>query len=278
MQNAKFRMSVTAGTQGLLILLLSLFTFDSAQAEIPEPDNILYGTIVLGTNIVTAARTDVVIEARRTPAGPAIANYRMGSNPGLGSYYVLRLGVESISPVSNTNASVVGDNVFIVVRDASGVQGQTTYMFPERGNVLRVDFGTPLTDADGNGLPDAWEIANFGSTGQNPDALNLNGQTTLANFIAGSAPNNTNTLFKVNVMTSGSQKFVSFLARRAEGAGYEGRSRLYALEISTNLNAQTWKGIVGYTNILGDNQTVTYQAPITAAPEFYRGRVSLSGP
>jgi len=154
----------------ILILLVILISFAS-RADISEPDNLLYGTLVLDNQIITAARTDIVIEARRSQGGVPIASYRMGADPRLGSFYRLRLNLEAAPPVTHTNTSRLGDSVFIVVRDASGIRGQTSFTFPERGNVQRVDFGAPVTDSDGNGLPDAWEIAHFGGIGQNPNPL-----------------------------------------------------------------------------------------------------------
>ena len=96
----------------------------AACASIPEPDNILYGNITLDGALVTAARNDVVIEARRLTNGPAIASYRMGSDPALGNFYSLRLLLESVAPVSDTNASQISDSVFIVVSDGSGLRAQ----------------------------------------------------------------------------------------------------------------------------------------------------------
>jgi hypothetical protein len=261
----------------LLVLLILICPF-AAGAEISEPDNLLYGTLVIDSQIITATRTDIVIEARRTIDGPPIASYRMGSTPQVGDFYALRLNLEAAAPVANTNASEVGDSVYIIVRDSTGVRGQTTYTFPERGHVQQVDFGTPATDADGNGLPDAWEIAHFGSAGQNPNAIDLNGATTLANFTAGSDPDDTNSLFKLNITCSDGQKSVSFLARRAEGAGYDGRTRFYDLESAAGLNSGSWIGVAGFTNVLGNNQTITYQTSSTNPSVFYRARVSLQGP
>ena len=260
------------------ILLLLLLLLPSAHAEISEPDNLLYGTLVIDNQPISAARTDVVIEARRTVNGPAIASYRMGSNPQAGDFYALRLKLEAAAPKANTNASLVDDSVYIVLRDNTGVVGQTFHTFPERGHVRRVDFGTPILDSDANGLPDAWEIAHFGAIGQSPNTLNPNGATTLANFTTGSTPNDTNTLFQLCIMTTGDQKTVSFLARRAQGVGYEGRTRLYTLESAPHLNTGPWIAIPAFSNLLGDNQTVTYQTSSTNPPTFFRGRVSLQGP
>ncbi len=103
----------------LLLAMLSV-----ARATIPEPDNLLYGNIVLDGSLVTAARTDVVIEARRTTNGPAIASYRMGSDASVGNYYLLRLALESVAPVTDTNASQISDTVFITVTDGTGLRAQ----------------------------------------------------------------------------------------------------------------------------------------------------------
>jgi hypothetical protein len=261
-----------------LVTGLSVLFIANGRAEIPEPDNVLYGTITLDGSPVTAARTDVVVEARRLTNGPAIASYRMGSNPELGSFYSLRVRLESLAPVLDTNASPAGANLFIVVRDTSGARQQAGYTVGERGQIQRLDFGAAIPDSDGDGLPDAWEIQYYGNLNQNGGSIGANGRTLLENFIAGSAPNDTNTLFKLSVSASGGQRFVSFVARRAEGVGYEGRSRFYTLESSTNVTQGPWTGITGFINILGNNQTVTYQAPVTNTRAFHRGRVSLTEP
>jgi hypothetical protein len=278
--SVKMRIQIAGASrlsQAIVILILILIYPQAARAEISEPDNLLYGTIILDSALVTSNRTDVVIEARRAMGGTPIASYRMGANSQIGNFYLLRLALESLPPITNTNASEVGHSVFIIVRDAAGVRGQTTYTFPERGNVQRTDFGTPSGgDSDTDSLPDAWEIANFGSLGQNANTINANGQTTLNNFTMGSNPNDPNTLFQVNIGNSGSQTLVSFLARRADGSGYEGRARYYSLESSTNTAA--WSGVTGYTNVLGNNQTVNFQRPAASAPTFYRGKVWLQGP
>ena len=221
-----------------------------------------------------AARTDVVIEARRLVNGPAIASYRMGSNPQIGSFYSLRLSLESLAPITGVSASQVGDTLFIVVADTSGVRSQTTYTLAERGSVQRVDFGAAVSDGDGDGLPDAWEVLHFGNNGQNAGSVNANGRTTLQNYIAGTNPNDTNSVFRVGVALSGNNTVVSFQALRAEGTGYEGRSRYYSLEQTVD-PASGWQGVLNYTNLPGNNQTISHQAPGTNSPAFYRGRVWL---
>ena len=121
-----------------LVLLLSFelcaLNF-SAKAELPAPDNLLYGTIVLGSQPIGATNTTVVVEARRTPNGPAIASYRMGTDPNVGGFYVLKIPLEELAPLDQpTNSSLAGDLLYLTVRDNSGARAQLPYTIPERGH------------------------------------------------------------------------------------------------------------------------------------------------
>lgn len=141
-----------------------------------------------------------------------------------------------------------------------------------------MDFGTAIPDSDADTLPDAWELLHFGNLNLNGNSIAPNGLTVLNNFVSGADPSSTNGLFKLNITASNNQKIVSFLALRAEGAGYEGKSRFYSLETSTSLTATSWLGVANFTNLLGNNQTLLYQTTNTNSPAFYRGRVWLQIP
>ena len=110
-----------------------------------------------------------------------------------------------------------------------------------------------------------------------PNTLAPNGQSAHYNYLTGSDPNNVNSLFRLTLQPSGSQLFVSFFARQSTGVGYESSARYYSIESATN-TLGPWNGLAGYTNLLGNNQTITYQRPLATTPEFYRGRVWLQGP
>src|SRR5687767_5728036 len=118
---------------GLSLVLAPL----AAHGVVAEPDNVLYGSITLNNQPVTSGRVDVIVEARRTLSGPAIARYRMGSTLRLGNFYSLRIPVES-APVGSPEASQPGDNLVIVVSDLSGRRLDTTYRVIERGGVQRL--------------------------------------------------------------------------------------------------------------------------------------------
>jgi hypothetical protein len=259
------------------IVLLALAAITTARATLPEPDNILYGNITIAGAPITAAQTDVAVEARRTIDGPAIARYQMGSNPGAGNFYTLQLALESLLPVVSTNASQTGEPLFIVVTDPSGVLAQSTYNMQERASVQRLDFGAPITDADENGLPDLWELAWFGAAGQDPDAITLNGQTVRKNYIAGTNPSDPNDAFRVTISRSGMQVTVAFLGRQAQGPGYEGLTRVYTLQTTTNLVA-AWLAVSNLTDVPGADQMITLQTNTAGPRSFYRAGIRLDGP
>ena len=258
-----------------LVFLLSF----SARAELPAPDNLLYGTIVLGSQPIGASNTSVFVEARRTVNGPAIASYRMGSSAQAGGFYLLKIPLEELAPLDNASNSLAGQSLFLTVRDPSGVRAQLPYTIPERGHATRVDFGTALPDSDNDGLPDAWELAYFGNLGQNgngdPDG---DGCNNLCEFINGTNPNDPNNVSKLTITFVGTNKIVSFFAFRAEGLGYEGYDRIYSLEYTTNLGAGPWLGVFNRTNILGNNMTNVTIARESDSAAFYRTKASLSRP
>jgi hypothetical protein len=272
-RNAAPRISAVARFLSLTFILLA----PTLHATIPEPDNLLYGNITLDNTPVTAARTDVVVEARRTADGPAVARYRMGSDPGAGGFYLLRIPIESLAQDASPNAAQPGESLFLVVTDASGVRAQTTHTVEDRGQVLRVDFGPAIPDTDGNGLPDLWELTHFGAVGQDPNAVLANGQTTWQNFLAGTNPNDPDDVFRLNISRDGSERRVSFLARRAEGPGYDGTTRLYTLESNQNLTGDAWNHVPDFVDLPGQNQTVVHFAAASAAPSYFRGRIVLAG-
>jgi hypothetical protein len=139
-----------------------------------------------------------------------------------------------------------------------------------------VDFGAAASDSDGDGLPDAWELLHFTNLSRSGNSPAAGGQTALQAFTAGSDPNNPNGAFRLNISESNGQRVVSFVARRAEGVGYEGMTRYYALESNLDPGGTLWPALAAYEQITGNNQTVTYQAPGRTQVQFYRGKVWLA--
>ncbi len=142
-------------------------------------------------------------------------------------------------------------------------------------------FTTLTLGADNNhdGLPDAWQVFYFGSTnapnagpGDDPDQ---DGASSLAEFVAGTVPTNAVSRLALAVQRAGNDVVVSFPALSAVGPGYEGKTRQYTLEVSTNLAAGGWQALSGWVNVAGDDSLKNCTNPIAKTAESYRLRVDL---
>lgn len=257
---------------GLLAAALGLGA-PVVRAELPAPDNVLYGTIAIGGQLVTPDQPGVVVEARRTAGGAPVATGTVGA----GNFYVLRIPLEAFAPLVHPDASLVGDTLFIVARNSVGVIGQSTYRVPEPGQSSRIDFGTLATDIDKDGLPDAWEQAWLGglSFGGQTDE-DEDGASNLHEYLAGTNPVDGDDFFRLEATFDPPTASVSFFALQAAGVGYEGRVRRYSLESTADLVLGTWTPVPGFTNISAVNQPVVYTISNTATqPVFYRGKIML---
>lgn len=260
------------------MLLVASFT---ARAELPAPDNLLYGAITVDGVPLTSARTNFVIEAARNAGGPPVASYRMGANTGIGNHYLLKVQLEERPGLQHSNSSLVGDTLYITIRSNATVlaTGQALpHLIPERGHVRRLDIivGTN-PDADGDGIPDAWEIVYFGGTTNNsngdPDG---DGVPNGNEFTGGTNPTDGDSFFHLTIVKTPAGGDVSFFAERAQGPGYDGRTRRYDLERSTNLMNSVWRTVPGYSNVLGNSQFVNYSIPDTnSLTLFFRCRIRL---
>ena len=106
------------------------------------------------------------------------------------------------------------------------------------------------------------------------------GVTNAAEYILGTDPR----VFSQQPLTitpgAANHFTLSFVARRASGPGYAGRTRSYSLQGTADPgNPASWQPVAGYTsltgasqtsNITGDDQTIVATMPATAATRFYR--------
>lgn len=267
----KHRASIALACLGFCLLLPH-----TLEAGLAEPDNLVYGTLQFDGQPVTATQTDIVIEARRTPDGPALATYRMGDERRLGDFYRLKVRLETAPPLTAPEASLAGDRLYLVARRGTEVLVQEALDVGSRGFITRRDLTSAAPpDQDGNGLPDAWELLHFGHLANDPQAdPDQDGHSTLEEFLAGTAPNDPQSVCRLEVQSAGAQPLVSFLARRAQGAGSENLVRRYTLEAAPRLSGP-WTAVSGLADIPGDNQVVTHSIPLDTLQVFYRVRVSL---
>ncbi len=269
----------------LLVFVLPVALVASAHAELSAPDNILYGTIALSGVQVLPANTTVVVEARRTAGGPAIASYRMGNNADAANFYALKIPLEEQAPLDTpATSSLVTNSLFVVVRQSTTDRGQATYVIPERGRITRLDFdidppaAPPDTDTDG--LPDAWEQSQFGGLTQSGTGdFDRDGKSNLDEYLAGTDPKNALGYFQLIITKPAAQKIVSFFAVSTTGVpGYEGSTRHYAIEATANLVSGPWAPVPSYSDIIGNNATIAYPTQEPSPAFYYRGKVWLTRP
>ena len=127
----------------------------------------------------------------------------------------------------------------------------------------------PFEDTDHDGMPDAWEIAYFGSTNQPASGTNgdydIDGVFNIDEFLGGTLPNDNTSRFRVTgfSVTNGPQS-VSWAA---------GPFRTYEVEASTNLSGGGWDYLGAVTN-LDALETLRFDDATAPMPpvRFYRVR------
>lgn len=277
--NLERRMKHTLLTIGGLLLGLAGFTA-TLRAELPEPDNIIYGVVTRNGLPVHATDTDVVIEARRNSDGAVVASYRMGDSARSGDNFTLRVPLEVFTPVFDSQSSLTGTAMTIVASDFNGSFAEVPFTMGGRGQFHQLNISHFLGfDSDGDGLLDEWEMTWFGNLLQSSTTdKDGDGSTDGYEYLAGTDPNNGNSRFRLQIQRTGATgKEVSFVAQAAAGAGYQSKTRTYTLESTQDLGNPNWQPVSGFVNVLGAGQTVRHPVPEPSGfTRFYRVSIQLS--
>ena len=257
-------------------LLSVLLAVPALHAAVPLPDHVLYGTIAVDGRPVSRADSDYVVEARRTASGPVLASYRMGSVSRLGEfYYSLRLPVAELDAAPPTQA-ILGQSIVVTVRSSRGVAFQVVHQVTEPGVALRLDFGAAV-DADGDGVPEGWELAYLGSIHRNLNQdTDGDGAADRAEYFAGTRPTDATDTFRIAIQRDTANLVVQFRALRALGAGFEARTRFYSLEATDDPATGRWTPVENLSRVQGADQLVIHTRPAgDGTPVFFRARVWL---
>ena len=123
-------------------------------------------------------------------------------------------------------------------------------------------------DTDGDGIPDWWELENFGSiTGAVATAVAANGvNTVLETYIADLDPNDPDSVFALTVEVDGSSIEITFDSSSA---------RLYTTQYTTNLEEDPQVWIDLETDVPGTGDEKTVVDPSGDVHRAYRARVRL---
>lgn len=135
---------------------------------------------------------------------------------------------------------------------------------------------SPPTDDDADELDDAWEIRHLGGTSAVAAAdADLDHYDNLSEYVAGTNPGDSNDLLRLMADPAGNALAFTFTVLEADGAGYHGATRHYALQQKASLTeTNAWSPLAGYDDLTQPGATSIVITPIIT-PAFYRLHVWL---
>lgn len=168
-----------------------------------------------------------------------------------------------LPPLAGTAAPDASSNLLL----AGGCTGLHTIVFNETGLAYSV-VSSETADSDGDGMSDGWEVR-FGldPLGRGDARLDLDGDgmDNVSEFIAGTVPTSTSSLFVVSAESVVSNGIaISWAAVTG---------RVYAVFATTNPASAPWQSVPPFTNVTGDG-IVAVTDTNNMPTQHYRVRVT----
>ena len=119
----------------------------------------------------------------------------------------------------------------------------------------------PEGDVDGDGLPDDWEVSWFGSVTNSTGGSDSDGdgRTDREEWISGTEPNNSNSVFRAESMDGDRQVGVQTVT-----------GRVYTLYATEDLVSPDWQAVPGKTNIPGTGGLLQFQGATGFSRRLFR--------
>lgn len=169
-----------------LITIIPIVFSSPVSAKIPEPDNVVFGSLTYNSKLATAADTELSV--RFLLSGNEIASYQMGSES-IGNNYALRIPVDVVDPRAALTARP-GETGQVFVTKVGVNLEVGSIVVGERGAVQMLNLNA-FNDTDGDGMPDEWEVSHGLNPNDGTDAV-LDGDgdvlTNLQEFQEGTSP------------------------------------------------------------------------------------------
>ena len=176
----------------------------------------------------------------------------------------------ALPPLDSNN--VVAVQVFNASLGGSSDCGIDVELSVVEGSTLSND-----DDTDKDGMPDDWENLWFlGLAPLHNGDFDGDGFLNIDEWIAGTDPTTNASMLNLEIDCSGSNVLVGIPTLDADGTGYTGYNRYYALQACGLLQGvQGWLTVPGCDRIPGNGNTHSYTNQLPGTVDFWRARVWL---
>ena len=277
----------------MYIRLIALFAAIPALAvSIPQAPVVTYGLVrdEYGSPLGASCGAELKLVADAAPEGTVYAKTVVGETAYPGQNYRLSLEIDSEGP-ERPYAVVRGTQMRITCRmngEAQNLTPTPTFATPANGTAQRIDFSIG-EDADGDGLPDAWEAWVLEMDGRASDAEAIagfkpgddsdgDGMTNRQEYFAGTDP-----FLATDLLTITSFRMLPG-TNRAEIKFTTAYDRTYRIVKTDSLNSPVWvpvattrqiDGEPAYETYKGTSRTITVYVDVDAAASaFFRVAVN----
>ena len=156
---------------------------------------------------------------------------------------------------------------------ATGYSGSDSFSFIANDGIFDSEAAT-IGITVTVGTFSSWAGSNGVTSGEAGDT-DKDGITNRDEYIIGTDPRNSSTALLTVARGAGNTCTLTFLARAASGIGYEGLTRKYDLQASSDLAPASWQNVSGSTDIVGAGQNVIITLPIEPPRKCYRLKVRV---
>jgi hypothetical protein len=195
-----------------IVLVVGLWLVPAARAFPPAPDSLVYGMAKdqYGTPLMNAGDSVIL----QTPSGVQVTAV-IQPNLAVGVNYAVRVpmdaGIMGAPYVTNALTAATLYKLYVVVGATTNLPIEMTGAYSALGNPSQTTLQnlTLGTDANGDGIPDAWETLFLQEIGTNIALANLNtnadyahdGRTLWQEYLLGNYPYNPTNDFTVTIVS-----------------------------------------------------------------------------
>ena len=240
------------------------------------------------TNAAASVNSDTAVVTVIEP--PAISGQPASTSINAGGTTTLSVTASGTSPAFQWYAGASGD----LSNPISGAAGPsfttpslaatTSYWVRVTNPAGAVDSNTATISVSAVDTFSSWAATRFtvsqaadpaiSGPAMDPDG---DGITNEQEFVFGGAPLAGDQPVTQSMDPVAGEFSLSFEASSASGPGYAGLTRHYAVESSRTLGGSVvWSAVPGFSNIIGNGQTVNFTAPVLPGSDFYHVKVWLA--